>query len=100
MDLCPMLTNRTIAAVEEKLPSSDETTAVRWAAIKSALTAKKDWLNPLLDEHWADVQATFDDCLAAVRTAHADDAEEYDRLRAELDDVEAEFKAMGLIAFP
>ena len=97
MDLCPVLTDRTIAGVEKKLPSSDEGTAARWAEIKAALDAKKDWLSPLLGEHWAEVEGAFEDCRALVRATRLDEVEEYDRLRLELDAVRAEFKSIGSI---
>ncbi|MFN3201620.1 MAG: hypothetical protein ACE366_24670 [Bradymonadia bacterium] len=98
--LCPLLTDRTLAAVEEMLPTSDAGVAAHMARIKDAHATKKDWLTPLLHEHWAKVEGAFDECRTAVRTAHADEVMEYERLRAELEAVEGELKAMDLIAFP
>ena len=100
VDLCPTLTNRTVAAVEAALPSFDDATSSRWSEIKSALEVKKDWLTPLLNEHWTEVTGAFQDCQAAVRTTYADEIKEYERLRTELNDVEVAFKAMGIATLP
>lgn len=94
-DLCPVLTDRTVIAIEDGLTQEG---AARWATIKDALRTKKNWLAPLLSEHWTEVCLAFDECRAAVRDAHANEVVYYEQLRAELDDVDAKLKAMGLIS--
>ena len=97
--LCPMLSDRAIAAVEGALPTTKGPTTARWAEIKVAMSTKKDWLTPLLDDHWSEIDSAFAQCVELVRAANQVELAEYDQLRAEMDGIDEQLKSMNLFPF-
>jgi len=92
--LCAHLTERAMLGIDEKLPTGQPAREL-WTEVRRQNVAGKDWLTPLLDEHCREFEAAFTEAKELVQAEYQDSLAEYNKLKARLDELEAELVRLG-----
>jgi hypothetical protein len=94
--LCAVLTERTTLAIEKELPA-DPSIRKLWEEVRRQNSAGQDWLTPLLDGHSREFEAAFAEAKALAQNEYREAFDEYNRLKARLEEAEAELVKLGAL---